>query len=222
MIRSLALVTGASRGIGKAIAARLRKGEIEVLAPTRDELNLSTDESIEAYVARLGEPIDILINDAGINILGASDEFKDDDLLMTIQVNLTAPMKLAKALIPGMKKRRYGRIINIISIWSLVSKPRRITYSTSKAALNGFTRSLAVELAPFNILVNAIAPGYVNTELTRQNNSPTEIQAISDMIPLKRLAEPEEIAELVYFLGSDKNTYVTGQIITIDGGFTCL
>ncbi len=222
MSRYVALVTGGSRGIGSAIAARLRKDEIEVLTPTRDELDLSKDQSINSYIAKLDRKVDILVNDAGINLLSASDEFQDADLEKTLQVNLAAPMKLARALIPAMKKRRFGRIINISSIWSLVSRPMRVTYSTSKAGLNGFTRSLAVELAPFNILVNAIAPGYVNTELTRQNNTPAEIQVICETIPAKRMAEPDEIAELAAFLASSKNSYITGQIITIDGGYTCL
>ncbi len=222
MSKFVALVTGGSRGIGKAIAAKLRNGAYEVLTPTREEMDLTSNQSINDYIKNLDQHVDILINDAGINLLGFSDEFKDEDLDLTLQVNLAAPMKLARALIPEMKKRRFGRIINISSIWSLVARPRRITYAASKAALNGFTRTMAVELAPFNILVNAIAPGYVNTELTRQNNSPAEIQAISETIPLKRMAEPEEIAELAAFLASEKNSYITGQIITIDGGYTCV
>jgi 3-oxoacyl-[acyl-carrier protein] reductase len=216
-----ALVTGGSRGIGKAIAARLRSEKIEVLTPTRDGLDLSSNDSIHAYLAGLSQSIDILVNNAGINVLGGADEFQDHDLEQTLQINLTAPMKIARALIPEMKKKRFGRIVNISSIWSLISKSRRVTYTTTKAALNGFTRSLAIELAPYNILVNAIAPGYVNTELTRQNNTPDDIAAIEKMIPMKRLAEPEEIAELVCFLTSQRNSYMTGQVITIDGGYTC-
>jgi 3-oxoacyl-[acyl-carrier protein] reductase len=218
----VAFITGGSRGIGNAIVARLRDEGIDVLAPTRESLDLLNDQSIYSYIAGLSHPIDILINNAGINILGNGDEFRDDDLDMTLQVNLIAPMKLARAFIPGMKKRKFGRIINISSIWSFVSRPRRVVYSVTKAGLNGFTRSLATELAPYNVLVNAVAPGYVNTELTRKNNSPAEIDAISEMIPIKRMAEPYEIAELVYFLASEKNSYITGQVITIDGGFTCL
>jgi 3-oxoacyl-[acyl-carrier protein] reductase len=120
-----------------------------------------------------------------------------------------------------MMARRFGRIVNISSIWSIVSKKRRLTYSASKAGLNGMTRALAVELAPYNILINAVAPGYVNTELTRQNNSEQDIHAIKETIPLRRLAEPSEIAETVFFLCSERNTYITGQVITVDGGFTC-
>jgi 3-oxoacyl-[acyl-carrier protein] reductase len=214
-------VTGGSRGLGKAITARLRSDKIEVVSPSRDELDLSSNDSISIYMKGINQSIDILINNAGINVLGRADEFQDQDLEQTLQINLIAPMKIARALIPNMKKKRFGRIVNISSIWSLVSKPGRVTYTASKAALNGFTRNFAVELAQYNILVNAVAPGYANTELTRQNNSPDEIAAIEKMIPIKRLAEPEEIAELVNFLISQKNSYITGQVITIDGGFTC-
>jgi 3-oxoacyl-[acyl-carrier protein] reductase len=142
-------------------------------------------------------------------------------MLETLQVNLLAPMQLIKGVANQMMARRFGRIVNISSIWSVVSKKRRLTYSASKAALNGMTRALAIELAPHNILINAVAPGYVNTELTRQNNSEQDINVIKETIPLQRLAEPNEIAETVFFLCSERNTYITGQVITVDGGFTC-
>lgn len=120
-----------------------------------------------------------------------------------------------------MQKNRFGRILNISSLWSIVSRVGRTSYAMSKAALNGMTRSLALELAPYNILVNAVAPGYVLTDLTRQNNSAVELDAIRKTIPLQRLAEPQEIANVVAFLCSEQNTYLTGQTIVVDGGFTC-
>jgi 3-oxoacyl-[acyl-carrier protein] reductase len=120
-----------------------------------------------------------------------------------------------------MKRNNYGRIVNISSVWSKVTKPGRLVYSMTKSGLNALTRSLAVELAESNILVNSVAPGYVNTELTKQNNTPAEIEKIKETIPLRRLAEPEEIAETVAFLVSSRNTYITGQVIIADGGYTC-
>jgi 3-oxoacyl-[acyl-carrier protein] reductase len=138
-----------------------------------------------------------------------------------LQVNLIGPVRLTRGIVPEMIQRKYGRIVNIISIWSVVSKPRRFTYSISKTGLNGFTRALAIELAAYNVLVNAVIPGYVNTELTRQNNSEQEIQKISGTIPMQRMAEPKEIARLVSFLCSEGNSYMTGQTLIIDGGFTC-
>ncbi len=163
-----------------------------------------------------------MINNAGINSLAYIESISDDLPDKTIQVNLISQVLLAKMLVPHMKKQKYGRIINISSIWSEFSKPQRIMYSISKAGVNGFTIASAVELAPYNILVNAVAPGFVNTELTKKNNTHEELEKIKSGIPLNRLAEPEEIAKLVYFLASEENTFITGQIIFADGGFSCV
>jgi 3-oxoacyl-[acyl-carrier protein] reductase len=121
-----------------------------------------------------------------------------------------------------MIEQGYGRVLNISSIWGVVAKAGRVTYSMSKTGIIGMTRTLAVELAPHGVLVNALAPGYVSTELTRQNNTPAEIDAISRTIPLGRLADPSEIAEVAAFLVSERNTYITGQLILADGGYACL
>ncbi len=216
-----ALITGASRGIGAAIAARLQADGIKVLSPQRHVLDLSSNHSIDAYLSDLTEPVDIVVNDAGINRLGASDELSDEDFEQMIQVNLLAPFRVIRGVVKGMKVRRYGRIVNISSIWSLVSRERRVAYSSTKAGINGLTRAQAIELAPYNILVNALAPGYVNTDLTKKNNTSVELEAIAQQIPLGRLAEPSEIAECVAFLCSPKNSYITGQVIAIDGGYLC-
>jgi 3-oxoacyl-[acyl-carrier protein] reductase len=218
-----ALVTGASRGIGLAIANLFRgTGKIRVLAPDRKELDLSSNTSVDRYLSQLAWPMDILVNNAGINPLAGSTEITDFDLESTLQVNLISPMRLIRGIVPSMIKRNYGRIVNISSIWGTVSKIRRVVYSTSKSGLNGMTRAMAVELAKYNIMINAVAPGFVNTELTRQNNTKEELKAIAGTIPIGRLAEPHEIAELVAFLTSEKNTYITGQTIFADGGYTCL
>lgn len=216
-----ALITGAARGIGYAIAELFREQGATVLTPARQELDLSCNDSIGKYCSRLDLPVDIMVNNAGINPLAAADEFSDDDLEETMQVNLMAPMRLMRALSPGMAQRGYGRIVNISSIWSGVAKPRRFVYATTKAGVNGMTRALAVELAAAGVLVNAVAPGFVNTELTRQNNSEEAIRQIAAAIPVGRLSEPREIAEVVAFLCSQRNTYLTGQTIFVDGGFTC-
>ncbi|MFC4767265.1 SDR family NAD(P)-dependent oxidoreductase [Effusibacillus consociatus] len=217
-----ALVTGASRGIGQAIVNLFRQKGIRVLAPSRSELNLLSNDSIDQYLSLVNEPIDILVNNAGINPLASCLDLLDSDLQDTFQINLIGPMRLVRGIVPSMRRRNYGRIVNISSIWSSVSKPGRVVYSASKSGLNGLTRTLAVELAKYNILVNAVAPGFVNTELTRQNNSDSEIRSIAETIPVGRLADPAEIAEVVGFLCSDKNSYITGQILFVDGGYTCL
>lgn len=217
-----AFITGASRGIGHSIAHCFQNAGFRVIAPTSSDLDLADPRSIDAFFKDFHDSVDVLVNSAGTNRLAGLDEVTSEAMAATLQVNLQAPVLLAKALAPGMRERRYGRILNLSSIWSVVAKPRRLPYIGAKSGVNGITRALAVELAPFNILVNAIAPGFVNTDLTRQNNSEQEIAAIRATIPMQRLAEPEEIAELALFLCSEKNTYVTGQTLVTDGGFTLL
>jgi NAD(P)-dependent dehydrogenase (short-subunit alcohol dehydrogenase family) len=221
MTQRTALVTGASRGIGKAIADQLREDGVRLLVPSRRELDLLSDRSVDLFLRALDQPVDILVNDAGINRIGDFGSYRDGDLQDTMLTNLISPIRLARGLIPGMTQRKYGRIVNISSIWSVISKPGRLPYSVTKSGLNAFTRSLAVEVAPYNILVNAVAPGYVNTELTTQNNTEQDLDNIRRTIPMQRLAEPEEIARLVAFLCSEQNTYLTGQCLLIDGGYTC-
>ncbi|HEX9615650.1 MAG TPA: SDR family oxidoreductase [Bacteroidota bacterium] len=217
-----ALVTGGNRGIGQAIAEMFRKQGMNVLTPARAEMDLLSNSSIDNYLAGLDGRVDILVNNAGINPLGTAAGFTDTDLEATLQVNLIAPLRLIRALAPAMAERRFGRIVNISSIWSAVSKPRRTVYSAAKSGMNGMTRAVAVELAKDNVLINAVAPGFVSTDLTRQNNSPEELERIAAAIPCGRLAEPAEIAALVLFLCSERNSYITGQTLFIDGGYTCL
>jgi 3-oxoacyl-[acyl-carrier protein] reductase len=218
----VALVTGASRGIGLAIATRFKTDGYEVLTPTRAELDLSNQASIEEFLRTRKQDIDILVNDAGINRVALLDKIQSADLEATLQISLLAPFRLIQALTPGMCARGYGRIVNISSIWSMVSRAGRTTYTISKTALNGMTRSLAIELASYNVMINAVAPGYVLTDLTRQNNSPEEIERISQTIPAHRMAAPEEIANVVSFLCSEQNSYMTGQTVLVDGGYSCL
>ncbi|WP_447984317.1 SDR family NAD(P)-dependent oxidoreductase [Nitrospira sp. Nam74] len=216
-----ALITGASRGIGAAIAARLQEEGVRILCPSSKALDLSSTVSIDGYLSTLADPVDILINNAGINRLGSIDEISSKDFEEVIQINLLGHFRLTRGLLKSMKARRHGHIVNISSIWSLVSRERRMSYSAAKSGLNGLTRAMAVELAPYNILVNAVAPGYVNTDLTKKNNTSVELEAISKQIPLGRLAEPAEIADCIAFLCSPKNSYITGQVIVIDGGYLC-
>jgi 3-oxoacyl-[acyl-carrier protein] reductase len=217
-----ALVTGGSRGIGRAIVQAFEARGARVIAPTRAELDLLRPERIGAYLDALGEPVDILVNNAGVNPLGTVLEATDEDIAATMQVNLLAPMTLARRLAPGMAERGWGRIVNVSSIWGTVTKPGRFAYTITKTGINGLTRSLAVELGPSGVLVNSVAPGFVGTDLTYQNNSPAELAHIAEGLPLRRLADPAEIAEIIAFFASSANTFVTGQVILVDGGFSCL
>ena len=218
MTTRTALITGSTGGIGKSLVYSLKEN-VNVISPTRKELDLSSNSSINDYISSLDVPIDIIVNCAGIHKAGNCEDLTVHDFQNILQINLIAPFQIISGLVKGMKERKYGRILNISSIWSIVSKEKRSIYSASKSGLDGLTRTLALELAPFNILVNSIAPGYVNTDMIQQYNSKNELEKIKEIIPLKRFAEPGEIAELVKFLSSEKNSYITGQIIPIDGGY---
>jgi 3-oxoacyl-[acyl-carrier protein] reductase len=217
------LLTGGARGIGAAIAARLRADGHAVLAPSRQELDLAAPESIESFLGRHGAaPVDVLVNNAGINVLRSIPEIDAAMWQSMLQVNLTSALRLTQAFAPGMAARGWGRILNVASIFAVVTRERRAAYSMTKAALAALTRTAAVEFGPGGVLVNALAPGYVDTELTRRNNPPEAIAAIEASIPLRRMARAEELAETAAFLVSAANSYLTGQTVVVDGGFTCL
>ena len=217
-----ALITGASRGIGKAIKDLFENKQIEVWAPNRSEMDLSSNNSIEKYIKNNINTLDILINCAGINNLASIEELTLNSFQEMLQVNLISQTMLIKAVSDFMKHKNYGRIVNFASIWCSFSKERRLMYSIAKAGIKGLTTAAAVELSKYNILVNAVAPGFVNTEMTLQNNTSEQIERLAQSLPIKRLAEPKEIAELVYFLASEKNSFITRQTIFIDGGFSCV
>ncbi|MBO83148.1 MAG: short-chain dehydrogenase [Actinobacteria bacterium] len=216
-----ALITGTSRGIGSSIKEILQNDEIKILSPSRNELDLSSSESINKFLSEISEDIDIIVNNAGILKVGKAEEFSIKDFQDILQVNVLAPFQIISGIVGGMKRKKFGRIVNISSIWGEKSKSGRSIYSTSKAALNALTRSFAVEFAEHNILVNSIAPGYIETDMMKQYNSEKELDVIKNSIPMKRFGKKTEISELVKFLCSEKNSYITGQILTIDGGFAC-
>ncbi len=217
-----AFVTGGSRGIGKTIVEVLQSGGAYVLAPTRSELDLSDFSSISAYLKKQKDlKFDIFIHCAGINELAGINEISQDLLSKVYGVNLFAPIHLLKAICPNMQKNKWGRIVFISSLYGIVSRERRIAYSSSKNALTGLCRSLAIELGENNILVNCVAPGYVMTDMTRKNLSEAEIKNVESQMPTHRFQTTEDIANLIAFLCSDLNQSITGQLIAVDGGFTC-
>ena len=144
----------------------------------------------------------------------------DEEIERAMQINLVSPLKILRKFVPAMKEKRYGRIVNIGSIWGIVSKRGRVVYSMTKHGIHGITKTLAVELAEYNILVNTICPGYTLTELTYKNNSEEQIRNIEKDIPIQRMARPDEIADAIIYFAQDRNTYITGQLIAVDGGFT--
>lgn len=216
------LITGASRGIGAAIAERYRKAGWYTLTPSRSELDLADPVKFAQQLKQYQkEQVDVLINNAAENVIDPLSKIQKETWSRMIQSNLTAPMELMQVFGKTMSEKGWGRIVNVGSVFSFVSRPGRLAYTTTKTGLLGMTRAAALELASHGVLVNLVSPGYVATEMTSQNNSREEIAALVSQIPLQRLGQPEEIAELVYFLGSEKNSYITGAAIPIDGGFLC-
>ena len=216
-----AFITGASRGIGKAIKEVFERNGYKTVCPTRSELELSSQKSVADYCKKHKDDVfDVIVNCAGINDINQIENVSDEEMNRMIQVDLLSPIMLLRAFVPAMKRQKYGRIVNIGSIWAQVSKPGRGMYSAAKNGIHGITNALALECAESNVLVNTVCPGFTLTELTKKNNTPDEIKRISADIPAKRMAEPCEIAEAVYFFASEKNTYLTGQKILVDGGYT--
>jgi 3-oxoacyl-[acyl-carrier protein] reductase len=218
-IRSV-LITGASRGIGAAIAAEYRRHGWNVVAPSRAECDLRSPRAVMAWIKGSKVKCDALVNNAGENNICLVEDMKLESWDGTFAINLTTPMLLSQAVARHMRAQGWGRVVNVSSIFGHVSRGGRASYASSKTALIGFTRTAAIEWGPENVLVNAICPGYIETDLTRANNSPAQLAGLAEGLPLRRLGQPEEVAKAVFFLGSDQNTFITGQSILIDGGFT--
>ena len=237
------LITGATRGIGKQLAddfallgANLiltgsnkeliedlnREGDL-----TKDSLkryyavDFTNQKSLDAFLNKISSlaKIDVCINNAGINKIDYIDETVIEDWENIIAVNLEAPFKITRAVSKLMKKNNYGRIINIASIWGVISKVKRSIYSVSKFGIRGLTVSTALDLAAYNILVNSVSPGFVVTELTKRILGEEEMKKLAEQVPLGRFAMPDEISKVILFLASRHNTYITAQNIVVDGGF---
>ena len=236
-----AIITGGAQGFGLDIAKRFLKSGTKVIIwdIDEDELQKATKEiknpnlsynivdvsnfknvkeTIDGIIKFSN--IDILINNAGINKIGEFDKIDATDFDNIQKVNLKTPFLLCQAVIPYMKKNNWGRIVNITSIWGSVTKEYRASYSSSKFALDGMTVALAAEVASMGILANSVAPGFIDTDLTRKVLGDKGIQEIKNIIPIKRLGKPNEVASFISFLVSEENTYISGQNIMIDGGFS--
>jgi len=213
------LITGASRGLGATIKNKFESQGYNVICPSRDELDLVDSAQIGSYFDSLSQKVDVLVNNAAINIKSSLDRITDENIEEMVSVNLKAPLHLMRYVMRDMARIGHGRVVNIGSIWGVRSLKHRTLYSMTKFGIDGMTRALAREFGPQNVLLNTIAPGFMATEMTDKNLSPAEQQEIIKDIPLGRFAKPEELAELVFFLCSPKNTYITGQTIVADGGF---
>ena len=234
----LALVTGASRGIGKAIAKALaEQGAVVVGTATSEQgaegitkeleafggrgvvLNVTDDAACDALLAELakeGGP-HILVNNAGITRDGLAMRMKDEDWLEVIQTNLNAVFRLSRGVMRAMMKAREGRIINLTSVIASVGNPGQANYTAAKAAVAGMSRSLASELGSRNITVNCVAPGFIDTDMTRSLGEEAT-EALLSRIPLSRFGQPEDVANAVVFLASPQAAYITGTTLHVNGG----
>jgi 3-oxoacyl-[acyl-carrier protein] reductase len=238
-----ALITGASGAIGGGIARALHgAGATVVLSGTRRDpldalaselgsrvhiavANLADGSGVEGLVPAaeqaLGGEVAILVNNAGVNRDMLFARMGDDDWQRVLDVNLTAPFRLTRAVLRGMMRARYGRIISISSVVVAVGNPGQANYSAAKAGIIGMTKSLAAEVASRNITVNCVAPGFVGSAMT-DALSDKQRAAILERVPVKRLGTPAEIGAAVVFLASDEAAYVTGQTIHVNGGMAMI
>lgn len=236
-----ALVTGATRGIGKAIARALAEQGAEVvgtatsaegaesISAAMKEAGLngygivmnvadpgSIEEGLKAVAEKSGAPV-ILVNNAGITRDNLLMRLKDDDWTSVLETNLSSVYRTSKAVLRGMAKARWGRIINISSVVAGMGNPGQGNYCAAKAGVEGFTRSLAKEMSNRGITANCVAPGFIDTDMTRKLDD-KQREAMLEVIPAGRLGEPEEVAAVVAFLASESAGYVTGETIHVNGG----
>ena len=240
--RKVVFVTGGSRGIGKAIALKYAqngynvvinyvsdKTNVEELQKEFTKLNVecliekadvSKSEEVEKLVKKAIEKfnkIDVLVNNAGITRDGLLMRMKEEDFDKVIEINLKGTFLITKSVIPYMLKKRDGKIINLASVVGVTGNAGQCNYSASKAGIIGFTKSIAKELASRNIRANAIAPGFIDTDMTSILSDEVK-DSINVQIPMKRMGTTQEIANVAYFLGCEESSYITGQVINIDGG----
>ena len=238
----VALITGATRGIGKEIALELAANGYDIAVNCRSiqdsleeerkeiegygvrcefvQADVANFEQCEAMVKETIEKfgkIDVLVNNAGITKDGLIMRMKKEDFEAVIDINLTGTFNVTRNVIPYMIKQKSGRIINLSSVVGVAGNAGQTNYSASKAGVIGFTKSLAKEVASRNILVNAVAPGFIDTDMTKVLSDSVK-EGINAQIPLRRMGTPREVAKVVKFLASDDSSYVTGQVINIDGG----
>ena len=243
--KKVVVVTGASRGIGKEIALKYAEnGYNVVINYVSDKTNVEelekefkekgaealivkadvskseqVQEFIKAVIEKYGK-IDVLVNNAGITRDMLLMRMKEEDFDKVIEINLKGTFLVTKEVVPYMMKKRDGKIISLSSVVGVTGNAGQCNYSASKAGIIGFTKSIAKELASRNIRANAVAPGFIDTDMTNVLSDEVK-ENINKQIPMRRMGTAREIANVVYFLGSEESSYITGQVINIDGGMVC-
>jgi NAD(P)-dependent dehydrogenase (short-subunit alcohol dehydrogenase family) len=240
----VALVTGSGSGIGRRVAEKLAlEHGVRVYVLDRDAAaaagvvngitaagglasacvvdlrdSMRLRDRLDLLTAEFGPP-DILVNNAGISAMIRAEDCLLEQWRAMVDVNVTAPMLLMQHALPHMKQKGWGRIVNVASISGLRAGTGRMPYGTSKAALIAMTRQFAVEVAPWEVTVNSVAPGPVDTPLARANHSAETRQTYGAMVPMRRYGTPDEVADAILFLASEQASYITGQTLAVDGGF---
>jgi len=216
MSKPVALITGGSRGIGERIVLQFENAGYSVISPSRKELDLSSRLSVANYINSFQGEVSVLVNNAGINILGSVENYNDADLDKMLETNLMSAFSLCR-FVAGFQS--LTAICNIASVWSERSYSSRGVYSMTKSALLGLTRGLAHDLGGREVMVNSVSPGFIETEMTFKNVSQQRREELCKGIPLGRFGATDSVANVVEFLCSSKNSYITGQNIVVDGGF---
>lgn len=231
----VAVVTGGAQGIGRAIAGRLGDaGATVVIGDLRDpgdgaawlELDVTAQESVQAFVEGVvaqHDSLDIVVNNAGIMFEQDFETHPEASWNQMMAVNLTGPFLVSKAATPHLKASEHGTIVNVGSIEGFSRNPDHVAYSASKAGVHGLTGALAVDLGPFGVRCNAVAPGWIDTELNASyvDSHPDRdevVQQLETLHPVGRIGDPSDIGDVVVWLASDESAFVTGQVITVDGG----
>ena len=212
-------ITGANGDIGNAIKSHFIKEGYYVTAPSSKELNLENLKDISKYFEEVGRDFSVIVHCAGFNDPKLITDLTMSDLEKTSKINYLSFIEIVKNISPFMKEQKYGKILAISSLYGTIARSGRLAYVTSKHALNGAVKTFTCELGEYNILVNSLSPGFVDTKMTRKNNSEEKIEQLRKKIPLKRLATIDDIAKTAFYLCSSENSYITGQDIIVDGGF---
>jgi 3-oxoacyl-[acyl-carrier protein] reductase len=228
------LITGSTRGIGNALSNEFKAKNFYVIGTGTKRLNKIPENLHEYYAVNFESlkaienfcqltkklKIDVLINNAGINIINDFCDIDPTTFLKIQQVNVYSHFRISQSVIPNMVENNWGRIVSISSVWGKKSKRGRASYSVSKFGIDGLTTAMASEFSNKNILCNSVSPGFIDTEMTQKNLGEQGIKKILEAVPINRLANPVEVAKFVLWLSSEDNTYITGQNLSIDGGFS--